>query len=76
MSRDVNTMKGTVESYAPIIGHPLGEGTQGRGPRANTTFYGDLDLQGFERSFYPARGGNEGGLVPVSLVPQGKQGIL
>ena len=31
-------------------------------------------LGGFERSFYPAGGGNEGGLVSVSLAPRGKQG--
>ena len=31
-------------------------------------------LGGFERSFYPTGGGNEGGLVSVSLAPQGKQG--
>ena len=28
----------------------------------------------FERSFYPTGGGNEGGLVSVSLAPRGKQG--
>ena len=33
-------------------------------------------LGGFERSFYPAGGGNEGGLVSVSLATQGKQGTL
>ena len=33
-------------------------------------------LWGFERSFYPAGGGNEGGLVSVSLATQGKQGTL
>ena len=31
---------------------------------------------GFERSFYPAGGGNEGGLVSVSLAPQGKQDFV
>ena len=31
-------------------------------------------LGGFERSFYPAGRGNEGGLVSVSLAPWGKQG--
>ena len=29
---------------------------------------------GLERSFYPAGGGNEGGLVSGSLAPRGKQG--
>ena len=45
----------------------------GGGCRANTTFYGDLHNVGaFECC--PVGGGNEGGLVSVSLAPQGKQG--
>ena len=51
------------------ICHPLGGGG---GPGKCNFIWGLLG--GFERSFYPTGGGNEGGLVSVSLAPQGKQG--
>jgi len=53
--------------YARIIGHPLG-GTPGK-----YSFVWGL-IRGFERSFYLACGGNEGGLVSESPATRGKQG--
>ena len=57
-----------VDSNASVIGHPLG-GTPGK-----YNFIWGL-LGGFEWSFYPAGGENEGGLVSASFASQGNKGL-